>query len=91
MYITTVYSTQLHMTLDTFHSTLYRKMLGSNPGLLQHLTLLFCMYFIKHWFICRPSDSTVSEDAEIEPRTVATSALAVRSSNHSAKSHPLLG
>jgi hypothetical protein len=34
------------------------------------------MYFFQHCFICRPSDSTVSEDAGIEPRTVATSALA---------------
>jgi hypothetical protein len=34
-------------------------------------------YCIQHCFICRPSDSTLSEDAEIEPRTVATSALAV--------------
>jgi hypothetical protein len=42
---------------------------------------------IQHCFICRPSDSTVSEDAWIEPRTVATSALAVRRSNHSARSH----
>jgi hypothetical protein len=31
------------------------------------------------------SDSTVSEDAGIEPRTTA---LAVRHSNHSARSHP---
>jgi hypothetical protein len=38
------------------------------------------MYDIQHCFICRPSDSTVSEDAGIEPRTVATLALAVRSS-----------
>ncbi len=30
------------------------------------------------------------EDAGIEPRTVATTALAVRRSNHSAGSHPLL-
>jgi hypothetical protein len=29
------------------------------------------MYDIKYCFICRPSDSTVSEDAGIEPRTVA--------------------
>jgi hypothetical protein len=29
------------------------------------------MYDIQHCFICRPSDSTVSEDAGIEPRTVA--------------------
>jgi hypothetical protein len=34
------------------------------------------MYFIQHCFICRPSDSTVSGDAEIQPGPVATSALA---------------
>jgi len=45
------------------------------------------MYFIQHCFICRPSDSIVSEDAGIEPRTVATTSLAVRCSNHSARSH----
>jgi hypothetical protein len=39
------------------------------------------MYDIQHCFICRPSDSTVSEDAGIEPRLVATTALAVRRSN----------
>jgi hypothetical protein len=38
------------------------------------------MYVIQYCFICRPSDSTVSEDAGIEPRTVATA----RRSNHSA-------
>jgi hypothetical protein len=43
------------------------------------LFLLFIIYFyIQHCFICRPSDSNVSEDAGIEPRTVATTALAVR-------------
>ncbi len=30
------------------------------------------MYIIQHCFICRPSDSTVSEDAGIKPKTVAT-------------------
>jgi hypothetical protein len=44
------------------------------------------MYDIQCRFICRPSDSTVSEDAGIEPGTVATTALAVRRSNHSARS-----
>ncbi len=34
-----------------------------------------------------PSDSTVSEDGGIEPRIVATK-LAIRRSNHSARSHP---
>jgi hypothetical protein len=41
----------------------------------------FFMYCIQHCFICRPSDSTVSEDAGIELRTVATTALIVRRSN----------
>ncbi len=37
-------------------------------------------YFTPHCLIIRPalSDSSVSEDAEIEPRTAATLALAVR-------------
>jgi hypothetical protein len=35
------------------------------------------MYVIQHCFICRPLDSTLSEDAGIEPRTVTISALAV--------------
>ncbi len=39
-------------------------------------------------FICRPLDSIVSEDAGIKPRTVETTALAVRCSNYSARSHP---
>ncbi len=48
-----------------------------------------CTYCIQHCIICRPSNSTVSEDAGIEPRTVApTSSLAVRRFNHSATSHP---
>jgi hypothetical protein len=42
---------------------------------------------IQHCVICRPSDSTVSEDAGIEPRTVAATALTVRRSNNSARSH----
>jgi hypothetical protein len=36
------------------------------------------MYDIQHCFICRPSDSTVSEDAGFEPRTVASPTLAVK-------------
>jgi|LakMenE01Jun11ns_1017448.scaffolds.fasta_scaffold9099784_1 hypothetical protein len=34
--------------------------------------ILFFKYFIQHCFISRLSGSTVSEDAEIEPRTGAT-------------------
>jgi hypothetical protein len=45
------------------------------------------MYINQHCFICRPSDFTVSEEAGIEPRTVATLALKARRSNHPAKSH----
>ncbi len=49
----------------------------------------FCMYryIIQHCYICRHSDSTVSEKARIEPGTVATLAWAVRRSNHSARSY----
>ncbi len=42
----------------------------------------------KEWLICHLSDYTVSEDAGIEPKTVATS-LAVRRSNHSDRTLPL--
>jgi hypothetical protein len=47
----------------------------------------FFSYFIQLCFICRPSDSIVPTDG-IEPRTVAiaTGALAVRRSNHWARS-----
>jgi hypothetical protein len=38
----------------------------------------FFVYFIQHCVICRPSDFTVSGDAEIESGTVATLALALR-------------
>jgi hypothetical protein len=48
-------------------------------------------YVIQHCFICCPSDSTLSADAGIGPRTGATSALIAIRSNHSARSHPLLG
>ncbi len=47
----------------------------------------FFVYFFQHCYSCRPSDYTVSEDAGIEPRTVATLALAVRLSCHWAISH----
>jgi hypothetical protein len=43
--------------------------------------LFLFMYVIQDCFICRPSDSTVSEDAGIESGTVATLALAVKRSN----------
>jgi hypothetical protein len=38
----------------------------------------FFMYFIQHCIICPPSNSTASEDAGIELRTVVTLALAFR-------------
>jgi hypothetical protein len=46
------------------------------------------MYVIQHSFICRPSDSTVSGEAAIEPRAVATLALTARRTNHWARSYP---
>jgi hypothetical protein len=46
-------------------------MFGSNHFVWGFLNIYFylLMCFIQHCFICRPSDSTVSEDAGIEPRT----------------------
>jgi hypothetical protein len=44
--------------------------------------LLYC----QHCFICRSSDSAMSEDAETKLRTVATLAFAFRRSNHLARS-----
>jgi hypothetical protein len=46
------------------------------------------MNIILHCLFGRLSDFTVSEDAGIEPRTVATLALTARRSNHLARSHP---
>ncbi len=44
--------------------------------------IFLCTFFTQNCFVCRRSDSSVSEDAGIEPKTVATSALAVRRSNY---------
>ncbi len=44
------------------------------------ILLMFFQYFIQHCIICRPSYSIVSENAGIEPRTVATLTSAVRRS-----------
>jgi hypothetical protein len=49
---------------------------------------IFCFVLYSTLLHLPPSDTTVSEDAGIEPRTVATLALAVRRSNHSARSRP---
>ncbi len=62
--------------------------MSSNPRTKLDFDFFFFMYDIQHCFICRPSDSTVSGDAGIEPRTAVTKALAVRRSNHSTRSHP---
>ncbi len=37
-------------------------------GIFFSFFFFFFLYFIQHCFVCRPSDSTVSEDAGIEPR-----------------------
>jgi hypothetical protein len=52
------------------------------PVLTARLNFNFFMNYVKHCFICLPSDSTVSKDAGIDPRTVVTFALAARRSNH---------
>ncbi len=58
--------------------------------LLKRDFVFVCMYLIQHCFICRPSDSSVSENAGMEPRSIVTLPLAVKRSNHSARSHPPL-
>ncbi len=77
MFFSTVYP--IVMALHAMHNLKQRDFFG------------FLMYFIQRCFTCHPSDSTVSEDAGIELRTVATLILAVRrfDSDHSARSHPL--
>jgi hypothetical protein len=58
---------------------LNRRLLELNPG---PSCIIDLFILIQHCFICRPSDPIVSEDARIEPRTVATLALSVRRSNY---------
>jgi hypothetical protein len=55
----------------SYHNTFHRLYEGGFC-----LDFFLFMYVIQHCFICRPADSTVSEDAGIEPRTVANLALA---------------
>ncbi len=47
--------------------------------------IILFAYVIQHCFICRPPDSTVSEDAEIEPSIVATLELTARRPNEDKK------
>jgi hypothetical protein len=63
---------------------------GTRYGFGSRSRFFLSMYVIQHYFICRPSDSTVSEDAGM---TVATYryALTARRSSHSARSHPHFG
>ncbi len=48
------------------------------------------LFYVRYSLLHLPplSDSTVSEDAGIEPRTAKTLALTARRSDHSARSHP---
>ncbi len=50
--------------------------------------IFWIFHIIQNCFICRLSDSTLSEDSGIEPRTVATLVLTARRSNYSPRSHP---
>ncbi len=76
------------LELDRWYRTELKKMSRTYINGEFFFFFFFFMYDIQHCFIGRPSDSTVSEDAGIEPRTVATTALAVRRSNQAARSHP---
>ncbi len=70
----------------------FLKFFSYPPDISYFLQGLLCRYFIQHCFTCRLSDSTA---AGIEPRTVATSAVAVIlsspgsiSHSHWTRSHP---
>jgi hypothetical protein len=52
--------------------------LNSWQSTLRGIKKKFFMYVVQHYFIYRPSDSTVSEDAGIELRTVVIFALTTR-------------
>ncbi len=78
---TTVYDTvNLAWSCSTFKNmriSASRVLLRLMPMLIATLKGGFYFFFlfmtvIQHWFICRPSHSSVSVDAGIEPRTVAT-------------------
>ncbi len=58
-------------------------------NLMQWHNCIIFYYVIQHFFICCPSDFTVSVDVGIEPRPVATFALKARHCNQKpARSHP---
>jgi hypothetical protein len=62
-----------HKNLVSFVSPVFKKMFF---GLIRTSGKeKVTVHVIQHCFICRPSDSTVSVDAGIEPRAVATLAL----------------
>ncbi len=62
------------------HRGLRKLSLSNNPILsgLRRTYRIVHEYIIEYCFICRPADSTGSEDAGIYPRTIATLALAVK-------------
>ncbi len=66
---------------NSMRIVIYCSYVTSFVGYVRYFFFFFSFY-IQHYFICRPSDSTVPTDAGIEPRTIATGALAVRHSNH---------
>ncbi len=68
----------------SFILAMFRHLLLSGPC--QEIIHLICTLLNTN-FICRPPDSTEMEEAGIAPRTVAFLPLAVRPSNHSARSH----
>ncbi len=65
-------------SLAAGHRTLVRTTTDRSSKLVIFSPFWMCMYYIQHCCICRPAKLTVSGDAGIKPRTVATLALAVR-------------
>jgi hypothetical protein len=82
----------LFCKLSSYIFTMYRQLCSLSRALdiVLLLPIPVILYRGGGWFFGFLMYCTVSEDAGIEPRTVATSALTVRRSYHSARSHPQL-
>jgi len=79
-----------HITQGMYNNMVHLSQICFQRMSLDFFLFMYNIQHCQHCLICCPSDSTVSEDSGIKPRTVAsvTTALAVRCSNHSARTHP---
>jgi len=81
-----LHSSQFHHYVGRFKRGILK---GARRTLNCKWGFLYFSFYIRYSTLLHlpPLIFNVSEDAGIEPRTVATTALAIRRSNHSARSH----